>query len=211
MRMTSMAAAIALCGIGLAGCASTSGWSSPDVATSSRAGWGPNGKPLYISMVYSNATPGQEDEFNRWYDRIHAPVMIEGGDFVWAQRFELNDKGVAGKGSPSLRTRQFMVMFAFETNDIDAALKEVNARLAMPRNTRSPSIDYGSLQAVTWRALGPVTTKKDAIRLLAEEEAAGNVPKPGAPHLPGAYLGAQPGPPGPDGAGPPGSDAAPPR
>lgn len=198
MRIKSMAAAIALCGVALAGCASTSGWSSPDIATSTRSGWGPNGKPLYISMVYANATPGQEDEFNRWYDRIHAPVMIESGDFVWTQRFELNDVGVAGKGTPSLRTRQFMVMFALETNDIDAAMKEVNARLAMPRNTKSPAMDYNSLQAVTWRALGPPTTQKDAIRLMAEEEAAGNVPKPGAPHLPGAYLGAPLRAPGPN-------------
>jgi hypothetical protein len=149
-------------------------------------------------MVYSNATPGQEDEFNRWYDRIHAPVMIEGGDFVWAQRFELNDKGIAGAGTRSLRKRQFMVMFAFETNDIDATLKEMNTRLAMPRNTESPAIDYSSLQAVTWRALGPATTQKDAIRLLAEEEAAGHVPKPGAPALPGAYVGTPPKMPGPD-------------
>lgn len=177
MRITSMAAAIALCGVALAGCASTSGWSSPAVATSSRSGWGPHGKPLYISMVYSNATPGQEDEFNRWYDRVHAPIVIEGGEFVWAQRFELSPSQFAGGGTPALKTRQFLVMFAIETNDVDASLKEVNDRLRLPRNTKSTALDYKSLQSVSWKALGPPITQKDAIRLLAEETAAGNVPK----------------------------------
>lgn len=177
MRMKSMAAAIALCGLTLAGCASTSGLSSPAVGTSTKAGWGPHGKPLYLFMVYSNATPGMEDEFNRWYDRIHAPVVIEDGEFVWAQRFELSQTGFAGNGTPELKQRQYMVIFAIETNNLEAALKEVNTRLALPRNNKSKTLDYTSLQSVTWRALGPQTTQKDAIRMLAEEEAAGNVPK----------------------------------
>ena len=105
-------------------------------------------------MVLSNATPGQDEEYNRWYDRIHAPTVIDGGDFVWAQRFELSPDQFAGNGTPALKTRQYMVIFAVESNDVKATLAEVNQRLALPRNVASKALDYGSLQAVSWKALG---------------------------------------------------------
>ena len=199
--------AIALCGAAaLAGCATTDGYSSPDVATSSKAGWGPNGKPLHYFMVLANAAPGKEQEFNVWYDRIHAPIVIEKGDFVWAQRFELSPDQFAGKGTPELQTRRFLVIFAIETNDIKGSLAEVNQRLALPRNVRSSSMDGSSLQAVSWKALGPPTTQKDAVRLLAEEMAAGRVPKLGEAPPPGSeqqfFRGAGPGGLPPQGAPP---------
>ena len=177
--------AVALWGATLVGCATHGGYSSPQVGTSSKAGWGPNGKPLYYFMVYSNAAPGKEDEFNTWYDRIHAPIVIEEGDFVWTQRFELSPEQFAGTGTPALKTRQFMVIFAIETNDIKASLVEVNKRLGLPRNVQSSSLDGSSLQAVSWKALGPPTTQQDARRLLAEEMAAGRVPKVGEGPAPG--------------------------
>ena len=177
--------AIALWGATFVGCATNGGYSSPDIATSSKAGWGPHGKPLYYFMVYGNPAPGKEDEFNVWYDRIHGPIIIEEGDFVWTQRFELSPDQFAGNGTPALKTRQFMVIFAIETNDIKASLAEVNKRLALPRNVQSASLDGRSLQAISWKALGPPTTQKDAKRLLAEEMAAGRVPKLGEGPAPG--------------------------
>jgi hypothetical protein len=213
MRFLPLAATLAVCGAALTGCASTGGTSSA-VGTSSKAGWGPHGKPLYYFMVLSNATPGQDEEFNRWYDRIHAPIVIDGGDFVWTQRFELSPDQFAGNGTPALKTRQYMVIFAVETNDAKATLAEVNRRLALPRNVSSKSLDYGSLQAVSWKALGPPTTRKDATRLLAEETAAGRIPKPGDPapagserRFPATGTGAGGLPPG---AGGPPPSAAPP-
>ena len=164
-------------------------------------------------MVLSNATPGQDEEYNRWYDRIHAPTVIDGGDFVGAQRFELSPDQFAGNGTPALKTRQYMVIFAVESNDVKATLAEVNQRLALPRNVASKALDYGSLQAVSWKALGPPTTRKDATRLLAEETAAGRIPKPGDPapsgserRFPGTGAGAGGLPPG---AGGPPPSAAP--
>lgn len=206
MRFLPLAATIAVCGAALTGCASTGGASSA-IATSSKAGWGPHGKPLYYFMVLSNATPGQDEEFNRWYDRIHAPIVIDGGDFVWAQRFELSPDQFAGNGTPELKTRQYMVMFAVESNDVKATIADANRRLALPRNVQSKSIAYGSLQAVSWKALGPPITRRDAARLLAEETAAGRVPKPGDPAPPrsGPQLSGD----GPGAGGPPPSATPP--
>ena len=177
--------AITLCGAVLAGCATNGGYSVPDIATSSKAGWGPHGKPLYYFMVLTNPAPDKEEAFNVWYDRIHAPIVIEEGDFVWTQRFELSPDQFAGAGTPELKTRRFMVIFAIETNDIKGSLAAVNKHLALPRNVQSASLDGGSLQAVSWKALGPPTSQEDAKRLLAEEEAAGRLPKHGQGPAPG--------------------------
>jgi hypothetical protein len=179
MRLLSTIA-IALWGAALAGCATNGGYSAPNIATSSKAGWGPHGKPLYYWMVLSNPAPGKEKEFNTWYDRIHAPYLIAEGDFVWAQRFEL-----VKRGTPGLETRQYMVIFAIETNDLKGTLAAVDKHLGLPRNVQSASLDGSSLQSVTWEALGPPTTQKDAALLLAEEMAAGRLPKVGEGPAPG--------------------------
>jgi len=54
----------------------------------------------------------------------------------------------------------------------------------LPRNVQSSSMDGGSLQAVSWKALGPPITQQDAKHLLAEEMLAGRVPKVGEVPLP---------------------------
>jgi hypothetical protein len=200
--------AIALWGAALAGCATNGGYSSPDIATSSKAGWGPHGKPLYYWMVLSNPAPGKEKEFNTWYDRIHAPIVIEKGDFVWTQRFELTKfRGTAG-----LEERQYMVLFVMETDDLQATMAALDERTKVPRNVQSASLDGTSLQSVMWKALGPPTSQKDAALLLAEEMAAGRVPKVGEGPAPGteerfyrpagAVLNGPPGPALPQGATP---------
>ena len=173
--------AIALCCATLAGCATNGGYSSPDIATTTKAGWGPHGKPLYYWMVLSNPAPGKEKEFNTWYDRIHAPIVIEKGDFVWTQRFELTKY----RGTAGLEERQYMVLFVIETDDLEATMAELDTRTRAPRNVQSASLHGGSLQSVMWKALGPPTTQKDAALLLAEEMAAGRVPKVGEGPAPG--------------------------
>jgi hypothetical protein len=141
-------------------------------------GWGPHGKKLYYFMVFSNPTPGNDEELNRWYDRIHAPMMIESGDFVWAQRFMLSPEQFGGR-SPG--AHQYLVIFAVETNNITKAIADANRRMMLPRNVRSESLDYKSLQGITYEAIGPMISQKEAQRRLAKETKLGHVPPPGAP------------------------------
>jgi hypothetical protein len=44
----------------------------------------------HLMVVLSNAKPGQEDDFNRWYSQVHVLDTINKLDgFLSAQRFEL--------------------------------------------------------------------------------------------------------------------------
>ena len=44
----------------------------------------------YKLVVFSEPTPGQEEEYNRWYDAVHLPEVLSIPGFVSAQRFKLN-------------------------------------------------------------------------------------------------------------------------
>jgi hypothetical protein len=137
------------------------------------AGWGPHGKKLYYFMVFADAIPGKEQELDRWYERIHAPVVIEDGDFVSAQRFTYSPVQLGGAELPK---RQHLVIFTIETNDIAKVAAETNARLRLPRNVRGDALDYKSLLTYTFEAIGPQMSKKQAQKVLAEETAAGHLP-----------------------------------
>jgi hypothetical protein len=163
-------------------------------------GYGPNGKPLYFFMVFSDPTAGQEEEFNAWYDRIHAPVVIEGGDFVWAQRFVMAPPDVTFGGGNPTKSR-YLVIFAAETDNIKKTLDDAKRRLALPRNTRSSALDYSTLSGLNFQAVGPLITQKYAKELLAAEEKAGRLPAMDAPIPPG-YRGVGA---GRNDGGPPGS------
>jgi len=141
--------------------------------TPTAIGVGPHGKKLYQFMVFANPTPGKEDEFNRWYDRIHAPVMIESGDFISAQRYAYSPVQLGGAELPK---RAYMVMFTIETDDIARVLADTDRRLKLPRNVPSDALDYKSLLTYTFVAVGPPITQNEAQRILAEEQAAGRVP-----------------------------------
>lgn len=45
----------------------------------------------HIMIVLTNAVPGQDDDFNRWYDDRHLTDILEQGPFAAAQRFRLAD------------------------------------------------------------------------------------------------------------------------
>ena len=47
--------------------------------------------PRYKALVYTNALPGKDADFNRWYDEVHVPEVVQMTKAVAAQRFALTD------------------------------------------------------------------------------------------------------------------------
>jgi hypothetical protein len=44
-----------------------------------------------LMVVFSNAAEGRDDEFNRWYDEVHAPDLLSIEGVESCQRFEVAD------------------------------------------------------------------------------------------------------------------------
>ena len=102
------------------------------------------------------------------------PSVIESGDYVSAQRFMFSPVQLGGSGLPK---GGYMVLFTVETNDIDRVLADNKVGLHRPRNLPGDAMDYDSLLSYTFEALGPPISQRQVRRILAEETAAGRVPR----------------------------------
>ena len=49
--------------------------------------------PAYQMIVLTNAVPGRDDEFNRWYDEIHLADVLKVEGVRSARRFRAVDSG----------------------------------------------------------------------------------------------------------------------
>jgi hypothetical protein len=84
----------------------------------------------WLLTVESNCTdPLREKEFNKWYDTVHLPDILETPGFVRAMRYE-NSSPAEGQG-------KFLAMYEIETDDLAKTLaafdKIVNARAKQGR------------------------------------------------------------------------------
>jgi hypothetical protein len=84
----------------------------------------------WLLTVESNCCdPSREKEFNKWYDTVHLPDILETPGFVRAVRYE-NTSPAEGQG-------KFLAMYEIETDDLAqtlAAFDEiVNARAKQGR------------------------------------------------------------------------------
>ena len=69
----------------------------------------------WLLTVESNcADPSKEKEFNKWYDTVHLPDILETPGIVRAARYE-NTSPPEGQG-------KFMAMYEIETDDLGKTL-----------------------------------------------------------------------------------------
>lgn len=77
-------------------------------------------RTLYV--VRTNAVPGREAEFDRWYDEIHLAEVLAIPGFLSAQRFRL----AAAQVQPT-QTHGYLALYEIDGDDVDATLDRVRA------------------------------------------------------------------------------------
>jgi hypothetical protein len=102
----------------------------------------------YVQIVFSNATAGMEDEFNRWYDKEHAEDVVNAPGFVNVQRFVLSDPQLVDKPQPY----KYLAFFELKSDDIAARFADFK-RIAP---THSKSAAMGPSAGYTYMAIGPM-------------------------------------------------------
>lgn len=91
----------------------------------------------YLLVVGLNCSdPAKEAEFNKWYNNIHFPDVLETPDFVRATRWEHT--------SPGEKDAKFLALYEIETDDIQEAMKSLNKTIAVKREAGRMS-NLGSL------------------------------------------------------------------
>src|SRR5690348_17503131 len=115
----------------------------------------------YTFVVMSNSTtPGQEAEFNEWYNKVHIPDVLNVPGFVAAQRFKLADTQFAD-GKPAHR---YLALYEIETEDIKGSFNELQRRVGTADMFMSPAIDMKGLMAATFTPVAERVLAKDVRR-----------------------------------------------
>jgi hypothetical protein len=88
----------------------------------------------YYYFVFTNAAPGAEDEYNKYYDRQHAPDVVSIPGFVTAQRFVAAEPPLRNSPVPS----KYLIVYKVVTNDLPAVQVEVTRRIKSGETIISP-------------------------------------------------------------------------
>lgn len=106
----------------------------------------------YRFVVMTNATQGQDAEFNRWYDEQHVPDVLSVPGFVAAQRF----KASAARGTPA---HGFLTIYEITTDDVDATFAELARRVGTDRMPMSDALKRDAASYV-YEVMGERTERK---------------------------------------------------
>lgn len=94
----------------------------------------------HLLLVFSNARPEHEDEFNDWYDKVHIVDLVDKIDGIEAgQRFQ-----VAGAYRDSTADYKYLAMYWIPEDKLEAAQEG----LRWQRQDREEAIAAGRTPAV---------------------------------------------------------------
>jgi hypothetical protein len=101
----------------------------------------------YFFVVFTDAVPGKEAEFNAWYDAQHLADVLRVPGFVAAQRFKL------AQPQSDLPAR-YLALYEIETDDPQAALADLTSRSGTAQMVMSETLDLSKVSTSLFAALG---------------------------------------------------------
>jgi hypothetical protein len=103
----------------------------------------------YTLMALSNAKPGREDEYNKWFDGTHVPEILAVDGFVSAQRLKL----ASAQRTPGPHPYTFAALYRIETSDIGATLNALGR--AVQIGTKTDATDPERRAIWVFEPMGP--------------------------------------------------------
>ena len=106
----------------------------------------------HVMIVFTNALPGEDDEFNRWYDERHVTDVLEQGPFTSVRRYRLADHQLGGEAP-----YRYLPLYDVEDNRLEEARDflvwsraEREEALAAGREPRVPISPVLANERVSW-------------------------------------------------------------
>ncbi len=106
--------------------------------------------PKSILLVLSNATEGDDAEFNRWYEHQHLPDVLKVTDVVAAQRFALNPS----PQDASIFPWKYLAIYEIDNEDVSAFQAELGKRAGTAVMPLSPTLDSTTVKMLFASAIG---------------------------------------------------------
>jgi hypothetical protein len=102
----------------------------------------PNGDgERHLWIVFTNSEPGQDAEFNAWYDQHHLKEILTVPGFLWGQRLNLHPDQRPGQAPPPWR---YAVLYESE-GDLNGIHRDLKA--ASPGFVKTTAL---SKDSVAW-------------------------------------------------------------
>lgn len=101
----------------------------------------------YTLVVYSNATEGQDEAYNDWYNNQHLGDLLRIPGITAARRL----KRVEGQSGP----HTYLSLYEVETNDPSEVMTEMVKRANTSLMPMSPALDISSAVFTMYRCLTP--------------------------------------------------------
>jgi len=98
----------------------------------------------YVYVVMTNAVPGRDEEYNRWYDEIHLKDVCSAPGFVGARRFRLLD---------GTSPHRYLALYEMETDDPQGDLAGLTALAGTDRMRMSEALDLQSASAILFEQI----------------------------------------------------------
>ncbi len=89
----------------------------------------------YVMVVQSQAKPGRDDDYNKWYDTAHIHDICAIPGVKSGKRYDL---AVAPMGPPGLK---YLAIYEVETDDPTKVLAEMGKRGAEGKMSMSDALD----------------------------------------------------------------------
>jgi len=102
----------------------------------------------YKFVVLTNPKPGQDAEYNHWYDETHLRDVVDVPGFVAAQRFKIDD-------APDFSGYRYLSIYDIESDDPKATFAALTARAGTDAMVISPALDPNASTSL-WKSIGPV-------------------------------------------------------
>lgn len=104
----------------------------------------------HVFVVFTEAQPGREAEFNAWYDNQHVPDVLKVPGFRCAQRFRVQP----APDGPANAPPRFMALYEIETDDLAAVMAETKARAGTAAMPISDAMNAAATMTVLTQPLG---------------------------------------------------------
>ncbi len=111
--------------------------------------------PKYKLIVMSRPTPGREEEYLDWYQNRHLADVTQVAGYTCAQRFKLVKVLSQHEAQP------YLAIYDIETDDIEAAVRDMKSRARTERMPISDALAAGSF-GVVYEEAGPAVTAATA-------------------------------------------------
>ena len=73
--------------------------------------------PKAVMLVWSSPSdPSREDEYNKWYDSVHAPDVLKVPVFTGVTRYKVSEAQFAPVDTPA----QYVALYEVDTDDLSA-------------------------------------------------------------------------------------------